>query len=231
MAMVLMFLTGPLQYLPICALGAILISAALGLFDWKAMTRLYRIREGELTVCVTAMLGVVVLGALQGILVAIAIAMLVLLYRSSRPGDAVLGRVEGVSGFHTLAQYEGAVPLPGIVLYRFNAPVIFFNAAYFKRRVLEVLSVRPDAQWIAIDGAPIVHMDSTGADTIAVLAADLSAKGVRLVIAGANGRVVQMLDRSGTLEVLGPDALFPTLRSAVGAHQARDTGHEGSEAP
>lgn len=230
MAIVLLFFTGPLQHLPICALGAVLISAALGLFDWKAMVRLYRIREGELAVCVTAMLGVVILGALQGILVSIALALVVLLYRSSRPGDAVLGTAEGVPGFHNLAQHEGAAPLPGIVLYRFNAPVIFFNAAYFKRRVLEVLSTSPDATWIIVDGAPIVHLDSTGADTIAALAGELKAAGIHLAIAGAHGRVAQMLDRSGTHEVLGPDALFPTLRSAVEAYQARDTGHEGSEA-
>ena len=174
MAIVLLFFTGPLQYLPVCGLGAVLISAALGLFDWKAMVRLYRIREGELVVCVAAMLGVVTLGALQGILMAIVLAMLVLLVRSSRPADGVLGRVEGLPGFHNVTRYEGATTVPGLVLYRFNASVIFFNAAYFKRRVLEVVAAIPDATWLVVDGAPIVHLDSTGADTIAELADELS---------------------------------------------------------
>lgn len=215
MAIVLLFFTGPLQHLPICALGAVLISAALGLFDWKAMVRLYRIGEGELSICVTAMLGVVVLGALQGILVAIALAMIVLLYRSSRPGDALLGTAQDAPGFYNLARHEGAAPVPGIVLYRFNAAVLFYNAAYFKRRILEALSSNPDATTIIVDGAPIVHLDSTGADTIATLAAELKEKGIRLCFAGVHARVEQTLERSGTLEVLGADGLYPTLQSAV----------------
>jgi len=145
MAAVLLFFTEPLAFLPVCGLGAVLISAALGLFDWKAMVRLYRIREGELAVCVAAMLGVVILGALQGILVAIALSLLILLIRSSRPADAVLGRVEGLASFHNVARHEGATTIPGMVLYRFNAPVIFYNAAYFKRRVLEAAAASPDA--------------------------------------------------------------------------------------
>jgi high affinity sulfate transporter 1 len=222
MAIVLLFFTEPLRFLPVCALGAVLISAALGLFDWKAMARLYRIREGELAVCVAAMLGVVTLGALQGILVALALALLVLVIRSSRPGDAVLGRVKGVPGFHNLARHEGAISVPGLVLYRFNASVIFYNAAYFKRRVLEVVADSPDATWLALDGSPIVYLDSTGADTIAALADELSGAGKRLVIAGAHVRVQGVLERSGALAHLGAGSMFPTLLSAVEAFGSRE---------
>jgi high affinity sulfate transporter 1 len=221
MAAVLLFFTGPLQYLPVSGLGAVLISAALGLFDWKAMVRLYRIREGELAVCVAAMLGVVTLGALEGILVAVALAMLVLLIRSSRPADSVLGRVEGLSGFHNVARHDEATTIPGLVLYRFNASVIFFNAAYFKRRVLATVSGRPGTRWVVVDGGPIVHLDSTGADTLAALADELAAKGVRLMLADVHARVQRMLTRSGALERLGADAVFPTLRSAVEAYEPR----------
>jgi high affinity sulfate transporter 1 len=217
MALVLLFLTGPLQYLPISALGAVLIAAALGLFDWWALVRLYRIHEGEFAVCLTAMLGVVTFGALQGIVLAIALAMLVLLIRSSRPGDAVLGRVDGRQGFFDVADHEGATALPGLVLYRFNASVIFYNAPYFKRRVLAVAASNPGARWLIVDGAPIVHLDSTGADTIAVLADDLASRGIRLAIGGVLPQVRLMLERSGALERLGADAVFPTLRTAVEA--------------
>ena len=143
MAIVLLFFTGPLRYLPISALGAVLISAGIGLFDWKALVRFYRIQEGEFVVCVAAMLGVVTLGALQGIALAIALAMLVLLIRSSRPAEAVLGRVEGLQGFHDIARHEGATVVPGLVLYRFTASVIFYNAPYFKRRVLAIVDGQP----------------------------------------------------------------------------------------
>jgi high affinity sulfate transporter 1 len=229
MAIVLLFFTGPLQYLPVCALGAVLISAALGLFDWKAMVRLYRIREGELSVCVAAMLGVVTLGALQGILMAVALAMLVLLIRSSRPSDAVLGRVEGVPGFRNVATNEGATTIPGLVLYRFDAPVIFYNAAYFKRRVLEIVAASPDTKWLVLDGAPIVHLDSTGADSIAALADELSAAGVRLVIAGMHARVERMLDVSGARAHLGAGSVFATLRSAVKAYPSQERVPENAQ--
>ena len=99
MAVVLFFMTGPLRYLPISALGAVLLSAAIGLFDWRALVRFFRIQHGELLVSVTAMVGVVALGALQGIALAVALAILFLLIRSSRPGDSVLGRVAGRQGF------------------------------------------------------------------------------------------------------------------------------------
>ena len=123
MALVLLFFTGPLRYLPDSALGAVLILAGLGLFDWRALVRFYRIQEGEFLVCVAAMLGVVILGALQGIALAIALAMLVLLVRSSRPADAVLGRVEGLQGFYDVAQHEGATAGAGpgaLSLHRFG---------------------------------------------------------------------------------------------------------------
>jgi anti-anti-sigma factor len=107
------------------------------------------------------------------------------------------------------------------VLYRFNASVIFFNAAYFKRRVLAAVSGRPGTRWVVVDGGPIVHLDSTGADTLAALADELAAKGVRLMLADVHARVQRMLERSGALERLGVGAVFPTLRSAVEGYESR----------
>ena len=159
MALVLLFLTGPLQYLPISGLGAVLLSAAIGLFDWPAVVRFFRIHEGEFLVCLAAMVGVVALGALQGIALAIALAVLVLLIRSSRPADSVLGRVAGRQGFVDLADHEDAASVPGLVLYRFNASLIFYNAPHFRRRVLAVAANNPGARWLIVDGAPLVHLD------------------------------------------------------------------------
>jgi MFS superfamily sulfate permease-like transporter len=161
-ALVLLFLTEPLRYLPGSALGAVLISAGIGLFDWRALVRFYRIQEGEFLVCVAAMLGVMTLGALEGIALSIALAMLVLLVRSSRPADSVLGRVEGLQGFHDLARHEGAAIVPGLILYRFTASVIFSNAPYFRRCVLAVADANPGATWLIVDGA----LDRLGADAV-----------------------------------------------------------------
>jgi MFS superfamily sulfate permease-like transporter len=221
MALVLLYFTGPLRYLPSAALGAVLISAAVGLFDWPALQRLYRVKEGEFLVCVAAMLGVVTLGALEGIALSVGLAMLVLLHRSSRPADMVLGRVEGRLGFYDVAGHEGATIVPGLILYRFTASLIFYNAPYFRRRVLVVADASPGAKCLIVDGAPIVHLDSTGADTLTALADDLTAKGIRLVIAGALPQVRQMLERSGALARLGDNSVYPSLRAAVEACESR----------
>jgi high affinity sulfate transporter 1 len=220
MALVLLFLTAPLRYLPISALGAVLVSAAIGLFDWPALVRFYRIHEGEFMVCMAATVGVVVLGALQGIAVAIGLAMLVLLYRTARPSDGVLGRVPGGQGFVDLADHHDAKAVPGLLLYRFNASLIFFNAPYFKRRVAAAAAGNAGVTWLIVDGAPLVHLDSTGADTIVALADDLALLGVRLSLGGTTPEVRKMLERSGTLDRLGADAVFPSLRAAVVACEA-----------
>jgi high affinity sulfate transporter 1 len=217
--LILLFLTEPLQYLPVCGLGAVLISAAWGLFDWKAIVRFHRIGDGEFAVCLSAMLGVVIFGALQGIIIAVALSLLVLLARSSRPPDGLLGIVPGMSGYQNISSHENATSIPGLLLYRFNASIIFFNAAYFRRRALETVVANPDALWLVIDGAPIAYLDSTGADTIAALAEELDAKGVRLIFAGAHKRVIDMLERSGAQEQIGKASMFTTFSDAVKAFE------------
>jgi MFS superfamily sulfate permease-like transporter len=177
------------------------------------------------------MLGVVTLGALPGIALAIALAMLVLLIRSSRPADAVLGRVEGLQGFHDLARHEGATAVPGLVLYRFTASLIFYNASYFRRRVLAVAKTDPPASWLVVDGGPIAHLDSTGADTLVSLADDLSGLGVRMAIGGVLPQVQRMLERSGALERLGADAVFPSVRAAVEACERRTASRQPDPLP
>ncbi len=184
--------------------------------------RFYRIQEGEFLVCMAATLGVVGLGALPGIGLSIGLAMLVLLIRSSRPADAVLGRVGGLRGFHDLEHHEGATAVPGLVIYRFTASLIFYNAPYFRRRVLSVVTANPAATWLVVDAGPIAFLDSTGADTLASLVDDLSARGVRIALGSVVPQVRRMLERSGALDRLGVDAVFPSLRAAVEACEARE---------
>ena len=169
--------------------------------------------------CVAATLGVVAIGALQGITISIGLAMLVLLIRSSRPADAVLGRVEGLQGFYDVAHFEGAKPIPGLVLYRFTSSLIFYNAPHFRKRVLAVADAHPGAKWLIVDGSSIVHLDSTGADTLVAIADDLAGRGIRLGIAAVYPQVQRMLESSGALERLGPDSVTRSLRAAVETHQ------------
>ena len=209
MAAVLLFLTAPLSYLPKAALGGVLIFAAIGLFDLASLRRLWQVSRPEFGVAVATMVGVIALDVLEGILMAVALALLLLLKRSARPPDAVLGRVPGMKGFHDLAHHADASATPGLLLYRFGAGIVFYNASYFKKRVLELATVQPDLKWLVIDGSTVNTIDSTGAETIEALARDLARRGIRLGLAGFRTEVRSMLDRAGAMDVIGTDACIP----------------------
>jgi MFS superfamily sulfate permease-like transporter len=172
MAVVLMFLTGPLGYLPKAALGAVLIVAAIGLFDIAELFRLWKIDRLEFAVSVITMLGVVALDILNGILMAVLIAILLLLMRVSRPPDAVLGRVSGLKGFHNVLHHENARTWPDLVLYRFGAALVFFNAPYFKKRVLELAESYPRIKWLVVErrlGCELANSRRGGGDARVVV--------------------------------------------------------------
>ena len=133
MAAVLLFLTAPLSYLPKAALGAVLIIAAIGLFDLASLRRLWRVSRSEFGVAIATMLGVIALDVLEGIVMAVSLALLLLLKRSARPPDAVLVRVPGMKGFHDLTHHADASGTPGLLLYRFGAAIVFYNASYLKK--------------------------------------------------------------------------------------------------
>jgi high affinity sulfate transporter 1 len=227
---VLLFLTGPLRFLPIAALGAVLIVAAVGLFDLPSLRHLWRVSRQEFAVSMVTTLGVIAVGVLQGILVAVGIAILLLLKRVSRPPDAVLGRVAGVKGFHSVADYEGAVTHLGLVLYRFGSAIVFFNAPYFKKRVLQILAGGNEIRWFIVDGSTINLVDSTAAEMLEALASELSLRGVRFGLANFRSEVRATLERTGVLARIGADFIFPTLKSAVNTfldHQL-ETGRKGT---
>ena len=224
MVLVLLHFTEPLSFVPTCALGAVLIGAALGLFDLAALGRLLRVSRSEFAVAVITMLGVIAVGVLKGILIAVGIALLLLLIRASRPPDAVLGRMQGLKGFHSVATNHGVETLPGLVLYRFGAALLFFNAPYFKKRALEIVNSRSDIKWFIVDGSPVNALDSTGAEVLGTLAGELAARGVRLGIANFRSETRAMLERTGVLALIGADFIFPTLKSAFKAFDATRAG-------
>jgi high affinity sulfate transporter 1 len=217
MAAVLVFLTGPLGYLPKAALGAVLIVAAIGLFDVAELLRIWKIDRWEFAVSIITTLGVVALDILNGILMAVLIAILLLLTRVSRPPDAILGWVSGLKGFHNVLHHEKARTWPDLLLFRFGAALVFFNAPYFKRRVLEMAASHPDIKWFIVDGGTINSVDSTGAAILEALSEDLRTRGIRLGFANLRTEVRALLERSGVLAAIGDSALFPTLKSAVDA--------------
>ena len=217
LAAVLVFLTGPLRYLPIAALGAVLIVAASGLVDVFSLRQLWRVSRAEFAVAILTMVGVVAVDVLGGILLAVGVSLLLLLKRASRPADAILGRVPGLSGFHDVADEHEAITHTGLVIYRFPVAIVFFNAPYFKKRVMEIAAADQHLKWFIVDGGPVNSVDVTGAEMLGALGVELAERGVRFGFANLNKQVQRVLDRNGALESSGAVAVFPSLTSAVSA--------------
>jgi high affinity sulfate transporter 1 len=217
MAAVLLLLTAPLAYLPTAALAAILVSSALGLFDLTSVRTYYRVSRPEFRHSVAATLGVMTVGVLPGVLIAVGLALLRLLRLASRPHDAVLGLVEGRDGVYA-EEGEAGKTIPGLMIYRFDASLLFFNADYFTERVL---AFGDDAdtfpRWVLFDAESVPVLDVTGADALDALRAELSGRGSTLAIARAKGMFRGMLERTGVAERIGTEHLFPTVRAGVQA--------------
>jgi high affinity sulfate transporter 1 len=223
-AAVLVFLTGSLQYIPTAALGAVLINAALSLFDVTTLKALWQIDRREFVLALLATLGVVGVGAIQAILVVVALAVIRFVQLVSRPKVEILGTAPGIAGFHAVGHHKTTETIPGLVLFRFNAPVVFFNAAYFKRQALKAADDEGTSlKWFVLDMIPVNMIDATGLFAIDEVITVLRARGIRCVAAGRQtewqhwkkGRKLEMNALTTTA--------FPTLRQAVQAFR-RESG-------
>jgi SulP family sulfate permease len=125
-----------------------------------------------------------------------------------------------MKGFHDLTRHADASATPGLLLYRFGAGIVFYNASYLKRRVLDLAAAQSDLKWVVIDGSTVNTIDSTGAETLKVLAHDLNRQGIRLRLAGFRSETLAMLDRAGAMSTIGSDGIYPTLKSAMNAFLA-----------
>ena len=227
---VLLFLTEPLQYVPTAALGAVLLFAAFTLFDVSTLRDIWKIDRLEFGLAVTTMLGVVAVGPIKGILVAVALALARFVKQIARPRDEVLGIVEGLAGFHSIERHSTAKSFPGLTLFRFNGPLTFFNADYFKERALAAVEAAgPDLQWFVIDAIPISDIDFGGLTAVRDLRVALEVHGVSLIIAGRRTEFITWLKSIDLYRDELEDRIFPTLRQAVKAYrqQARRTATPG----
>lgn len=230
MAAVLLFLTAPLANLPTAALAAILISAAMGLFDFASMRAYYRVSRPEFRHSLVAMLGVMSVGVLPGILVAVILALLRLLRLASRPPDAVLGLIEERDGFYTVG--EGGSEIPGLIIYRFEASLLFFNADHFKDRVLALAKGAPTPpQWVLLSAESVPVLDVTGAAALEALRTELAGRGVVLAVARAKGLFRATLERTGVAERIGPAHFFPSIHGGVQAFLEKHRGAPGGAYP
>ena len=227
MAIVLLFLTRPLAYVPTAALAAILISSALGLFDWGSLRRYYRLSKPEFRQSVAAMLGVMTLGVLQGVLIAVALAMLNLLRQASHPRDAILGVVDGNNETYTATLEDGGKTIDGVLIYRFEASLVFFNADYFTERVRSIINnAESKPRTFLFDAESVPMLDVSGAYALDALRSELAEKGIVFGIARARGLFRIMLERAGVAERIGSENLFHTVRAGAAAYElAERNGH------
>ena len=225
---VLLFLTEPLQYVPIPALGAVLIVASFSLFDTRTLREIWRFDRAEVGLSVITTLGVVAVGAINGILIAVGLALIRFVKQVARPRDEVLGAVENLPGFHSIERHPSATTFPGLVLYRFDAPLTFFNADYFKRRTTDVADAAgPGLRWFVIDAIPISRIDVTGWYALHDLQMKLAQRGIKLVLAGRKTELINWLRDGGLYRPEHESLLFPTLRQALKAYRRE----EGQTAP
>jgi high affinity sulfate transporter 1 len=222
-ALVLLFLTGPLRYVPIAALGAVLVFASFSLLHVNTLKEIWKFDRIAFGLAMTTMLGVVAVGAINGILIAVALALVRFVKQTARPRHEVLGIVDGLPGFHSIERHEAARTFPGLTLFRFNAPLTFFNADYFKRRALAAAAAAgPDLQWFVIDAIPISELDINGLYALRELNEWLKARGASLIIAGRRTEVLVWLRKIGLYRAEHEDLIFPTLRQALKAFQQKE---------
>jgi high affinity sulfate transporter 1 len=217
-ALMLLFAPGLVRNLPQAALAAIVIAAAASLIEIRAALRLIRVRRSEFFLFLGAFLAVAALGVLRGIFVAILLALGNFIRRAWRPHDAVLGRVDGLKGYHDLERFPQARTIPGLLLYRFDAPLFFANAATFRRRMLELRAADPRLRRIVVAAEAMTDVDVTAGSVLGELLDELEADGVVLAFAELKDPVRDRLRRYGLEERVGTDRFFPTLGTAVDAY-------------
>ncbi|MGW7262362.1 SulP family inorganic anion transporter [Streptomyces sp. NPDC054842] len=223
--LMLVLVPGLFRNLPQPALAAVVITASLSLADIPGAVRLWRQRRVEFLLCLAAFTGVALLGVLPGIAVAVALSVLNVFRRAWWPYNTVLGRVEGLEGYHDVRSYPQAAQLPGLVIHRFDAPLIFANAKAFRDEIRRLADTDPRPTWIVIAAEPITDVDTTAADVLQELDESLNAQGVHLVFAELKDPVRRKIERYELTRTIDPRHFFPTVEAAVDAFRLR-TGAE-----
>lgn len=219
-----LLLSGLLSYLPQASLAGIILFAAWTLVDRAGWRSLRRMRWAEVAVAATCAAGVVILGILPGIALAIGLSIAELLVRLSRPHEGVLGFVPGMAGMHDVDDYPDAEQVPGLVVYRYDAPLFFANSNDFYSQVLEAADT-PGCRWLVLNVEANVEVDSTGLDALVQIHDDLAARGIRLVLARVKNDLRIRMARYGIVEVIGGANMYPTLPTAVEAYRAWAARH------
>lgn len=221
LALSLLFLTPLMARLPVVALAAILIYGGCTLVEFAAMKRIYTSYPRSAILAAITTVGVLAAGVIPGILIGVVLSLLGLISRISHPPDAVLREVPG-HGFHDLGDTPGGQTIPGLLAYRFYAPLLFSNTSHFQQRVRELIfDTKPPVSWFLLDAQAITDVDVTAAEMLRSLIKELRDKGIELKIAHANPPLRSIMERTGIAAELGPDGYFGSVHECVAAFQAR----------
>jgi SulP family sulfate permease len=217
-AAVLLFLTAPMQYLPKATLGAVIVAAAIGLVDRKAWRFLSRPSRGDVVIAVVTTVGVVLVGVLQALILAVLLSVVDVVRRSATPHDAVLGWVERLGRYADVSVHPSATIVPGVVVYRLDDRLFFANANYVKGRICEAVDGAPDrVRWVVFDAEAVSQMDATGVAALGETIDDLKAGGTGFVVARLKDPMRRVFDDARLTDRIGKDRFYATVRDAVAA--------------
>ncbi len=228
--LLLLFAPGLLRDLPQPALAAVVIAASMSLADIPGLRRLRQQRRSDFVLALAAFLGVALFGVLPGIAIAVGLSIGNVFRRAWRPHQAVLGRVEGMAGYHDSQFTTTTHHLPGLVIYRFDAPLFFANARTFRNQVRHLAMTEPRPKWIVVAAEPITDVDTTASDILEDLDLELNADGISLVFAELKTPVLQKIERYELTDTINPDHFFETITEAVNAFRGK-TGAQWTEGP
>ena len=236
-ALILLFFTAPMAWIPQAALGAVLLMAGWGLIDIKSLGLIRRLSRFEFWLCLLTTAGVLGLGVLPGIVFAVTLAILRLLYSIYQPTDAVLGWLPGTEGQVDIRKFKDARTVPGLVVYRFDDAILFFNADYFKMRLLDAVQREPEPKAVLFDAEAVSTIDVSGIAALREVRDTLKAQGIELGIARARGNFLRMLVRSGLAREMDNHLLYGSVRAGIRAYRLwrnkvrRDEADAGAAAP
>lgn len=213
---VVLFLTTPLGHLPITALGAVLVFSAWGLLDTATWRQLFRISRFEFWLSLLTTVGVLTIGVLPGVVLAILLALIHVLKRIYQPRDAILGKVPGIDGYNDISLSSAAEMVPDVIIYRFDGPLLFFNAELFRNRLLQqVEAAGSPPRFLVLSMEAITQLDVTGMESLDQVYRELQQRGVQLLLARPKHYMRDLARKSGALEHIGLEHVFPSIRSAV----------------
>jgi MFS superfamily sulfate permease-like transporter len=224
----LLFLNDLLADLPQSALAAVVIAAALSLLNLGVLRRYWSVRPSAVVLSVVASLGVIFVGVLEGIVIAIFLAVLLFFRRSWWPHGAVLGEVEGLDGWHSIDAHDGARERPGVVVYRWEAPLFFANAGAFRRQIRHLVHER-SPRWVVVQCEAITDIDLTAAAMLQQLDNELNAQGVHMAFVEMRSRLQDLVKHYGLLETLDRDHFYASLDDAFEAIREEEPEHEEGE--